>query len=297
MNSHDDIRALLPWYANGTLEPAERERVESHVDACADCAAELADHRRQREAATTSPEPHTEHVSSRLLVQFVEARDTLDAESVAFVEATVARCGVCREALDRLEEVERSLALADRDAAAAPVERDRGGLRAWFEAFVGTVLHPVPAVAYLLIAAVAVPLAWRASGVDVPTASPFPPVVELDGARASRSEGAEANAFDVGDAPVSLRLAVELAPGEIAAIGAFEIALVRDGVDVTVERRAAADFESRDDGAVLWVALDPRSLDRGVAYVLEVRAVRPGDPIDGQALFRRSVLRGVDDAR
>ncbi len=37
----DHVIELLPWYINGRLQTAERNRVSSHLQACTECAAEL----------------------------------------------------------------------------------------------------------------------------------------------------------------------------------------------------------------------------------------------------------------
>jgi len=41
-DTHAEAWALLPWLANGRIETADREWVEAHVTACAECRAELA---------------------------------------------------------------------------------------------------------------------------------------------------------------------------------------------------------------------------------------------------------------
>ena len=41
-DTHAEAWNLLPWLANGTLQPADREWVEAHVQTCAECRAELA---------------------------------------------------------------------------------------------------------------------------------------------------------------------------------------------------------------------------------------------------------------
>lgn len=41
LNPHEEIEALLPWYANGTLTPAETATVEQHLAQCPACRAEL----------------------------------------------------------------------------------------------------------------------------------------------------------------------------------------------------------------------------------------------------------------
>lgn len=38
---HREIAELLPWYANGTLDPEERAHVERHLQRCAECRREL----------------------------------------------------------------------------------------------------------------------------------------------------------------------------------------------------------------------------------------------------------------
>jgi hypothetical protein len=40
-NDHDAAQEALPWLANGTLDGAERERVQSHLRGCARCRADL----------------------------------------------------------------------------------------------------------------------------------------------------------------------------------------------------------------------------------------------------------------
>ncbi len=39
--AHAELTMLLPWYVNGTLGAADRERVLEHLSSCADCRAEV----------------------------------------------------------------------------------------------------------------------------------------------------------------------------------------------------------------------------------------------------------------
>lgn len=38
---HNDVKLLLPWYANGTLSALERDKVRTHLETCVDCREEL----------------------------------------------------------------------------------------------------------------------------------------------------------------------------------------------------------------------------------------------------------------
>jgi anti-sigma factor RsiW len=54
---HDEAEELLPWYATGQLDPADRVRVEAHLSSCADCRQQLALERRLvREFRAITPE-------------------------------------------------------------------------------------------------------------------------------------------------------------------------------------------------------------------------------------------------
>jgi hypothetical protein len=38
---HEEVSALLPWYVNGTISELDRQRVDAHLPACADCSNDL----------------------------------------------------------------------------------------------------------------------------------------------------------------------------------------------------------------------------------------------------------------
>jgi len=40
-DEHREAQDLMPWFVSGRLEPAERARVQAHVDGCAECQADL----------------------------------------------------------------------------------------------------------------------------------------------------------------------------------------------------------------------------------------------------------------
>jgi len=56
-DAHEEADALLPWYATGELDPAERKLVETHLASCARCQRQLRHEQRLiDEFATMSPE-------------------------------------------------------------------------------------------------------------------------------------------------------------------------------------------------------------------------------------------------
>lgn len=57
-----DLRELVPWLVNGSLEPTERSEIERHLEACDECAAEVERYEELalglRDEAVEPPTPH-----------------------------------------------------------------------------------------------------------------------------------------------------------------------------------------------------------------------------------------------
>lgn len=70
--NHDDIWLLLPWYANGSLEAGERERVTAHLRVCLLCRKEIAEQTmlakqlRHEPAVEISPKPSFDRLLARI---------------------------------------------------------------------------------------------------------------------------------------------------------------------------------------------------------------------------------------
>lgn len=98
--AHDEVRELLPWWANRTLEVDERRAVEAHLASCGACRAEAADERRLvallAGTGDDAPLPHP-GCYERLVAR-------IDAAEAAEIAEAVERTG----AVERTEAVERS---------------------------------------------------------------------------------------------------------------------------------------------------------------------------------------------
>jgi Domain of unknown function (DUF4349)/Putative zinc-finger len=72
MTNKHEISELLPFYANGTLDPDDRARVEAELSNCADCAAELRDLEAlgtSLQARASAAPPLPEHVLDEALAR------------------------------------------------------------------------------------------------------------------------------------------------------------------------------------------------------------------------------------
>jgi anti-sigma factor RsiW len=54
-DTHDHAQMLLPWHANGTLEPGEKALLDTHLAECEECRRDLASERLMRELYEAMP--------------------------------------------------------------------------------------------------------------------------------------------------------------------------------------------------------------------------------------------------
>ncbi len=91
---HETVWLLLPWYANGTLETAERLLVEDHVAGCASCHEEVARCNGLAAALRSRPEiaPSPHPLQLARLMERLDAPDAADATDAvnAFAESDAA---------------------------------------------------------------------------------------------------------------------------------------------------------------------------------------------------------------
>lgn len=78
-DEHLFIAELLPWYANGTLEPSERAEMDKHLTECADCRFELEQYQQVSASITASTEDDWQPSSAH----FAQILHTIDAEETA----------------------------------------------------------------------------------------------------------------------------------------------------------------------------------------------------------------------
>ena len=76
--SHEQVEALLPWFANGTLDEAELAWVETHLAQCEECRAEVEECRALaaavRATEAVAPAPHPTELA-RLLARIDATED------------------------------------------------------------------------------------------------------------------------------------------------------------------------------------------------------------------------------
>jgi len=100
---HDEAEELLPWYATGQLEAADRAKVERHLYACADCREQLIVERRLIEQYQSSS-PQIESGWARLRAQIAPPPPTASSRPSPLAElwSTLSRPAVATLAVAQL---------------------------------------------------------------------------------------------------------------------------------------------------------------------------------------------------
>jgi hypothetical protein len=287
----DERRSMerVAWYALGLLEGEEKAEVEQLLERSAEARALLSMAREQAELLPeTDLESALNDVHPRLLVEYAEDPDSLDFETRRWVEQTLSSSATSREALAALREVRQSLDAGD---APAPIA-DSIWRRAW-SALSDSLLAPLPALAYLVVAGVLV--GWVVT--HAPEGVERAPLMvtqtrDVVGQSALRDDAAAPGLAPLElRAPTLLRLRTGLRPGDLTGEGlSFDLELARGGTLLWSERRDIADFDVVDGSLAIQVLLDPATLEAGVAHELRLVARWPGNVLDGAALFRRSLV-------
>jgi len=315
----DTIAPLLPWHANGTLGADERAAVVEHLAGCADCRALSAPATAFRALAERVPRGRLlDHVQAQLLVEFVEAPETLGDEPRAWVAGHLAACDICGEAAEILRDMGALPAAvlegaSPGRAAAAESVRDggpRSALARLWDRLSISVLRPLPALVYLVVALLALPGLRRTFAPEPP---PQTPPVETPS-----DPGPAATAPPVVlSPPQRIRAAIEMRGGGQAAPGPALIR-VAPGRPLLLEIDPDLDREDRigsdagfaielhvDDASSLTLPCRTDDLDAhgrlrivvpaglvqpGATGTIVLRLRRPGQARDGEVLFERALL-------
>lgn len=308
MTDRDAIAPLIPWYANGTLSPEESAEVEEHLASCDACRETLATARQFRRLAPgTSDERLYDHVQSQRLVEYADDPAALEPDARRFITDHLQGCAVCAEAVEILEEM--------RDATAAGGIGSPGeprGASPWSDLWrrlSRTLLHPAPALAYLvaLVVMVAVlPLRTPAPGqppgvpapdVPAPVSSPpeaqvLPPAVELPGELVFRGQGKPPEpmvvAYPAEARAVAVTLVADIEAGDLRDPAAsFRVEINQGDRVILQDRRQGSDF---DHGSRLTILINAAAVEAGVPCRLRLLLDKPGDPRHGEEIYRRSFL-------
>lgn len=102
----------LPWFAAGTLEPAEAADIEGHLETCAECRAEVEALRSM--ARTLRAFAPTGHLTPEILVAYHGDPGALSPEERSRVEDHLRSCVPCRADLRALLRADASLHSASR---------------------------------------------------------------------------------------------------------------------------------------------------------------------------------------
>ncbi len=91
IDEHQRCNALLPWYANGTLDPAEHRAVREHIESCDTCRSDVRVFEKMRSAVTAdAPSPISSKLTAADVISRANEPQRRTAQSAWRIAATIA---------------------------------------------------------------------------------------------------------------------------------------------------------------------------------------------------------------
>ena len=294
MDCPDPIATLLAFHANGTLSEEDGNRVEAHLAGCIECRALLGLARLARAGMSTGFDP-ARHVQAQLLAEFVETPEALGEETRAWVASHLQGCDVCASVVPVLRGLPAVARGETRDVGRSSVAAPPA--RLW-ELLKATVLRPVPAMAYLAIAAIGVVWILRGGGtgpVEPDPAALLPAPIPVHGEIAMRGGETASSPLRIVAPPgaqVRLALRTDLDPEETSPSAPRLRLVLRRGGDVLWS--ATVDPGAIPADGVLEMTLQPARLPWEVPLELALERDASGD--QPPLFLKRIVLVEPDDS-
>jgi hypothetical protein len=284
----DRIATQLAFYANGTLPEALRAEVEAHVTVCEECHRLLAVAHLSREQMGSIDSDA--HVQAQLLAEFADGTGEIAEEARARVASHLEECDVCAGAVKTLREISKGASEQGRRAVSRDPMKAGAGSASWLRTLLAsTILQPVPALSYLVVAAAGLTwIAFHQGPRLIPTepADLLPAPIAVNEDVSLRGEGAGAPPLQVPSLPgavVRLELHTDLDREERAPGAPMLLLMLRHGEEILWSSPVAP--ESIPPDGTLEVILRPDELPREVALELTLT-------VDGglAPLFSRSIM-------
>ena len=288
---HERLASMIGDYAMDRLGDDEKGEIEGHLGSCASCRALLEQARALKEVLPgAGSEVLLAHVQAEHLTRYARDPRALEPRLTSWIEEHLQSCAPCREAFEIVRDLE-SIEKPGAEPARTAARPERVTL---WDRLARTVLHPVPAMAYLALL-VAVVGVWI-GGRDTSTPTPhtplelLPPGVSLYPEERFRSEGSqEAEPVEIAieaGRDLHLRVHTEIDDRILAdEAAAFHLEITGDGQSVATRHLDRAELS---DLGILDLKLSGEALRAGESYRLEVRLDHPASSRHDEVLFERT---------
>jgi len=288
---HEHVASMIGDYAMDRLGDDEKGELEGHLGSCASCRALLEQARELKEVLPgAGSEALLAHVQAEHLTRYARDPRVLEPRLTSWIEEHLQSCTPCREAVEIVRDLE-SDGKPEREPSRTAPRPDRVTLWDWLAR---TLLHPAPAMAYLvlLVAVVGVWIGGRDSSAPTPhtTLELLPPGVSLYPEERFRSEGSqEAEPVEIAiqaGRDLHLRVHTEIDDRILAdEAAAFRLEISGDGQGVASRH---LDRVELSDLGILDLKLSREALRAGESYRLEVRLDHPASSRHDEVLFERT---------